>query len=158
MTNKEIIKGLQLIEDNLTEFDGVTDNGKDYVDVHEVLFNAIETLKNQDLTKNNQVSNQGDLISREALKKAFEDCTGECACCIHNTNDFDYCGLIDKAPTIERPTAEWITHENSERINYIGEGIYINGYECSNPYCCMVETRRTNYCPNCGAGMKGVRK
>lgn len=41
------------------------------------------------------------LIDADALKKAFEDCTGECSCCIHNTNDFNYCGLIDNAPTVE---------------------------------------------------------
>lgn len=48
---------------------------------------------------------QGDLISREWIKDAFEDCTGECACCVHNTNDFKYCGLIDNAPTV--PQAEF---------------------------------------------------
>lgn len=42
----------------------------------------------------------GNLISREALKEAFEDCTGECACCVHNTNHFKYCGLIDDAPAV----------------------------------------------------------
>ena len=58
-----------------------------------------------------------DLISREALKKAFEDCAGECACCIHNTNDFNYCGLIDNAPTISpfKVIGDFIESTNEEK-------------------------------------------
>ena len=44
MTNKEIIDGLNLLENNLTEFDELTENGTDYIDVHEVIFEAIEAL------------------------------------------------------------------------------------------------------------------
>lgn len=58
--------------------------------------NVIETIKSISIIE----KPQGDLISREALKEAFEDCTGECACCVHNTNDFEYCGLIDDAPAV----------------------------------------------------------
>lgn len=45
MTAKEIIDGLNLLENNLTEFDEVTDNGTDYIDVHEVIFEAVRALE-----------------------------------------------------------------------------------------------------------------
>lgn len=45
------------------------------------------------------------LIDADAFKKTFfEDCAGECAICIHNINHFEYCDLIDNAPTVEIPT------------------------------------------------------
>lgn len=107
----------------------------------------------------------GDMISREALKKAFEDCTGDCACCVHNTNDFEYCGLIDNAPTVEpfeiigaicnevcgisRPQSEW------------GEPFERSGktyHQCS---CCHISIELIlfdNFCPNCGADMRGSKE
>lgn len=79
------------------------------------------------------------LIDADALKKAFEDCTCDCACCIHNTNDFEYCGLIDDAPTVERPKGEW-------KLDSVG--VY-----CSE--CKLHPDYSTNFCPFCGADMRG---
>lgn len=119
-----------------------------------------------------------DLISREALKEAFEDCTGDCACCIHNTNDFKYCGLIDNAQAVEpdcltckqyedgyvygfnigynkaksefkRPQGKWKEYKlrNDIVVEY--------AFKCSN---CKEDSGLfypTDFCPNCGADMRG---
>lgn len=85
----------------------------------------------------------GDLISRSALKKAFEDCTGDCACCIHNTNDFEYCGLIDNAPIVECEWGKWIISE-IQCPNCLG-------YFQTNCF----SSEELKKCPNCGATMKG---
>jgi hypothetical protein len=50
MTAEDVIKGLELIENNLTEFDELFDKSRnggfgEWVDVHEVLTTAIELLK-----------------------------------------------------------------------------------------------------------------
>ena len=65
---------------------------------------------------------------------------------------------IVNAPTIEeRPTGEWEKSNFTYEIDALalGEGVRLQVYTCSNPYCCMSVTRRTAYCPNCGAKMKG---
>lgn len=109
-----------------------------------------------------------DLISREALIKAFEDCTGDCACCVHNTNDFKYCGLIDDAQAVPLPN-EQIAWEQGYEAGLAqgkhgrpqGEWIPQGGgfswvFKCS---CCgWVDgypfNKRHKYCPNCGADMR----
>lgn len=50
-----------------------------------------------------------DLISSKNLIELFEDCAGECACCIHNTNDFKYCGLLDEVPQTDK--GSWLTKD-----------------------------------------------
>jgi len=95
-----------------------------------------------------------DLISREALKKAIEE--------------YKYCGfydklieIIDNAPTVD-------TTEQEE--NAYNEG-YAHGLETKRPQeewlkygdhawkcskCnCSVYVRTRNFCPDCGAKMKG---
>lgn len=88
-----------------------------------------------------------DLISRKALKKAFEDCTGECACCVHNTNDFEYCGLIDNAPTVSPNQGKWIDH--TKDFGYVECPI------CGHKTYCKDNIDELHYCWNCGARMKG---
>ncbi len=113
-----------------------------------------------------------DLISREALKKAFEDCAGECACCVHNTNDFEYCGLIDNAPTVEPEITEkqailllinngWlVNHDKELREKWErphGEWLFVDNdwgtFQCDQ--CKKHSSINYNYCPNCGADMRG---
>ena len=87
-----------------------------------------------------------DLISREALKKALKK--------------YKYCGfydkvieIIDNAPTVEeRPQGEWYRTGQS----FINPNKFRN-YGCS---VCRYELdehirEKPNFCPNCGAKMKG---
>lgn len=85
MTNKEVIEQLKWVKKRICD---ITYSPESF----EALNLAIKKFEER---------TQGDLISREALKEAFEDCSGECACCVHNTNDFEYCGLIDDAPSVK---------------------------------------------------------
>lgn len=49
----------------------------------------------------------------------------------------------------ERKTGQWIEHENADII----EGYYVSMYECS---CCHTwKNDDSNYCPDCGADMRG---
>ena len=107
--------------------------------------------------------NKGDLISREALKKAIYEWR------YHGYYD-KLIEVIDNAPTVEqkyyerviaqinpvieaRPPGEWIEH--TERITL---DTY---YECSNckePWTTIEGTpwqNMMNFCPNCGAKMRG---
>ena len=113
--------------------------------------------------------NKGDLISREALKKAFAllmwkehnpyDAVKVCDI-VNQTLDF-----IDNAPTVplpdfkegykqaiidgktnfSRPQGEWQVNDN------LGECIY---YTCSN--CGEISCCKGNFCPDCGADMRGA--
>ena len=105
-----------------------------------------------------------DLISREDLKKRFEE--------LHLHTDL--IELIDNAPTVEytfedafqkticeqrlycpeRPQGEWI--ENKEHA-YLSNG---DCKEWTNFYCSVCDAPANtpyNFCPNCGADMRGVK-
>ena len=76
-----------------------------------------------------------DLISRSALKEAFKK-----KCCCEISLD-----LIDNAPTVERPHGKWLP-------NYISQ--FTNpGRSCS--LCNKTVEFSENFCPNCGADMRG---
>ena len=49
----------------------------------------------------------------------------------------------------EHPKGKWIEHEWAEEV----EGWLISNYECSE--CHNWERSTSNFCPNCGASMKG---
>ena len=55
---------------------------------------------------------------------------------------------IDALPSAEKQ-GKWIEHEWAEEY----DRILISNYECSE--CKSWEREKTNYCPNCGARMKG---
>ena len=128
------------------------------------LFNLAKALKN-----GTPISNEGDLISREALKKEID--TGGC----NDYDKYDFIEAIDNAPTVavnckdcdgyeagysaglkdeERPQGEW-NEWTDERWG--GTTIYC-------PYCkenALKEYRdgllrqvKSNFCPNCGARME----
>ena len=122
---------------------------------------------------------QGDLISREALKKAIND-NG----CRHS-HYFDVFDVIDDAPPVEtytkddmtreylkgynackdmneRPQGEWIPCTKSgmpltEQGRLSGEKWY--GFKCSNPKCNYIykgnALTESPFCQKCGADMKG---
>ena len=75
------------------------------------------------------------------------------------SEDFD--GLIVNRQKVEsmlkalppaqskRKTGYWIEHENADIV----EGYYVPMYECS---CCHIwKNDNSNYCPDCGADMRG---
>lgn len=55
---------------------------------------------------------------------------------------------IDSAKTIARPQAEWICKTKSTFPQYQPDE-----FECSS--CKQVSTQKYNFCPYCGAGMRG---
>lgn len=92
--------------------------------------------------------NKGDLISRSALKKQFSnECLHNCYYCKLAKWDKEgscyNCGLIDNAPTVERPQGEWIHKEFDPFLKEYGQ--------CSN---CLQRERVGNFCRNCGADMR----
>ena len=122
----------------------------------------------------------GDCISRSDLVQAFkEECCGNCHLCERFAvfeNGIHHCGLIDNAQTVDlwqmrqeatenalkkaevlygRPKGEWKTVEGYDGDEY---------YECSNCGELWVLSAGTpkdnnmNFCPKCGADMKGGTK
>jgi len=116
-----------------------------------------------------------DLISREALKKEIEQYQIQWnKNCDIDIAKWNCCGtilaIIDNAPTVEersyemgyqdgcedglqgiRPQGEWIFQKANEEQT--------DGYECSNCKACF-HTKvpyfsEFNFCPNCGADMRG---
>lgn len=103
---------------------------------------------------------QGGLISREALKKAIEEVQYTQEFCIeraidHSINMQMLRMVIDDAPTVDaivntievRPQGEWII-----------DGHHIRCNRC-NEYTCDTDREGNkipdNFCPNCGADMRG---
>ena len=101
-----------------------------------------------------------DIISRSALKEDF-DCVG--------FNDYDDYNralrIIDNAPSVEvgyltncancervekirakRPQGEWISQDYDD--------LKISDYRCNQ--CGHYQDDITNFCPNCGADMRGA--
>lgn len=83
---------------------------------------------------------KGDLISREALKKAIKD-NGY-------SHYFEIFEIIDNAQAI--PQGEWARHDEWRGGEYIG-GFYHVNCPCKDGYYSKWET---NFCPNCGLPMK----
>ena len=97
-----------------------------------------------------------DLISREALKKQFEE--------LHLHPDL--IELIDNAPTVNYPfyqEAYQTGYEEGKNARLQGEWICVtkstfpqyqpDEYKC--PFCNVIVHRKTNYCEYCGASMQG---
>ena len=82
----------------------------------------------------------GDLISRDALRKAFHYRIK-----FFNKSDWDKAMLIiDTIPAAEeRPQGEWIMNKTSARGR---------NYTCTN--CKKVSRNKFDFCPNCGADMR----
>lgn len=82
-----------------------------------------------------------DLISRSALKKAFEDTV-----CIEPMPYAFVKQIIDNAPTVEkRPKGAW------EMGGFCFSAM---SYKC--PFCKSKTLERTKFCPMCGADMREV--
>jgi len=107
-------------------------NGEDYrYDIHTAIAQGIP------------YEPKGDLISREALKKAITDATYNFEQIPIRVDKVQE--IIDNAPTIERPHGKWIMVKNSDGN--------LKCYECSN--CGKHQGHISNYCEDCGADMRG---
>lgn len=118
------------------------------------------------------------LIDATMLEEAFaKECTTECPICSYYISDSEvdvecHCGLINNAPTVSfMISPDYVTelqNLNKELIKQIEElerptgkwkfceGVTTQGYlKCS--ICEYADFRKAhfNYCPNCGAKMKG---
>ena len=121
---------------------------------------------------------KGDLISREALKKAIND-NGY-------SHYFEIFAIIDNAPTVEptfkpiaeikldkeqlqeivdkakvevmasveRPQGKWIKQYGKSYELITNEGVFV-GELTKCPKCQYDKARGSNFCPNCGADMRG---
>ena len=103
------------------------------------------------------------LIDADALKKTVEDFPN----CYNGWSDtYDKAfiiGAIEEAPTIDAVSVvhgEWIKHKERTEINGKFIDFFPAEYECSN--CGLreahyfINSKPHNYCPNCGAQMKGA--
>lgn len=144
MTNKEAIETLkQLILQGTDER-----LKKDY----EAIDVAIKALKEE--------RPQGNLISRDALKKEVERIF-----CVGSYHKDRIIGLIDNAPSVEYPfyaEAYQTGYEEGKNARKHGEWIcktkstfpqyQPDEYKC--PFCNVIVHRKTNYCEYCGADMR----
>lgn len=106
---------------------------------------------------------QGDLISRDALKKDI-DFQHICECCHDNGNVCDICPVaeiekkIDEASTVEQNWKFYYDHgyKQAERDLKRPQGEWEE--DSGNIACSHCHTiwlyRRTEFCPNCGADMR----
>lgn len=91
------------------------------------------------------------------LELSITQCVGECENC-KSALEYGGCGLIDEAPTIEvRPKGEWKCFIGSAYygVDEDNEPIWKERkiYHC--PFCNRRTVIKENFCPNCGADMRG---
>ena len=98
------------------------------------------------------------LIDANALKEQIDYYIKEAGWSEHDNRVLGWCKeFIDNAPTVEaRPQGEWINSGvdiSGHRLNRcsICNGVYQMSYVGDS-------ITRWNYCPNCGADMKGGRE
>ena len=74
----------------------------------------------------------------------------DCSKCETYWNCQGQCDEIPQIARADRPQGKWIEHKNAEEIC----GTLISNYECS--LCHEWQTLISNFCPSCGAKMKGA--
>ena len=103
----------------------------------------IGSLKNMPSAQPEKVCIANITLSEEQLREAVEKAKNEVVRV-----------LLDERPTADvrkNVRGEWIEHKRAEEV----EGYLISNYECS---CCHTWERiNSDYCPNCGADMRGER-
>ena len=149
MTREEIIEGLKLLEDNMVYFDELLNDKGEYIDVHELLFEAIKALE-QEPKETWSIKDVATTFERHGLmteQESCEDCISRAEAlknlALTNGKD-DVYRMIRELPSIQpKPkTGHWIDHQD-------GRWIYVQCSECG-----TVHDTQTNYCPNCGAKME----
>lgn len=90
-----------------------------------------------------------DLISRKALKREFG-----------YTDEWykgrTVCAIIDNAPTVEQPKGKWISHYDYCSKHGVLPSSLIAFWWCEQ--CEQAVEQPTNFCPNCGADMRGEKE
>ena len=126
----------------------ITFDGKTTEEIRAEIINNFRSAGIELQASEQEEQTKGDLISREALKKyarvVFDKDLGRLRV-VDVSN-------IDNAPTVvnemlksERPKGKWITRTEDNGVNY--------RFYCS---CCNREVLLiTEFCPNCGADMRG---
>ena len=89
------------------------------------------------------------LIDAEALKNTAKIKLGDDITSITILKLFRE--IIDNAPTVEpeRTRGEWIYQLNHTHLDNVRK------YHCSTNKCGWQQNYKSNFCPNCGADMKG---
>ena len=95
------------------------------------------------------------LISYSELVKSFDDCCGECGCCIHNLPDHSerntHCVILNSLKAVEPVHSSWCyrSYRSDARITVSGEVV------CRKCHALFfrVKGHWFKYCPNCGANM-----
>lgn len=156
MTREEITEGLRLLEDNMVYFDELLNDKGEYIDVHELLFEAIEVLEQEPCE---------DCISRKSLKHKlqehhdfFVNAYGGFSNLPQNdksrVDEITNCiAMVVNEPSIQpKPkTGHWI-----EKDGFDGD-TYYDCSECGESWTTIDGTPWNNgmkYCPNCGAKME----
>ena len=84
------------------------------------------------------------------FKQSLCDCdNGFCAKYKGIGTEKDFFKAIE---ALSERTGEWVVHEWAEEC----DGLLISNYECTN--CHSWERNNTDFCPNCGADMRGNKE
>lgn len=67
---------------------------------------------------------------------------------------------IKRLPSADRPQGEWIVHKERTGVNDGFIDFFPTEYECSNcglkQSMYFINSKPSNFCPNCGADMRGT--
>ena len=175
MTREEIIEGLKLLEDNMVHFDELQNDKGEWIDVHELLYEAIQALSQEPcddaisrILKRmwNCRGKHTTSIDKVAMEQIIRDELSvtqkpiECddaisreAVCEIISDIRDYISVEGYWAILERlKKLPSVTQKSGKWIRYKDNCLY---NQCS--YCGASHCREDNFCPNCGACMKDGR-
>ena len=156
MTREEAIRWLISVKEEVDEYEStmiyISDKEADALGM------AIEALQAD------RPKPTGDLISRaDAIALAKEPITPTGDATFDNAREWEREGFVDELmelPSADRPTGEWIFEKTDEY-----KRTYCSVCGASAPFICISEDiygrrlhgrrRKTKFCPNCGADMRG---
>ena len=162
MTREEIVEGLKLLEDNMVHFDELQNDKGEWIDVHELLFEAIQALSQEPTEKPMTVDEMereyekskalfhkivecDDAISREYLFKVLDDFCGHDRTATITLDTL--ADLVYELPSVTQKSGKWRRVSIEKYIQHA-----MAYYECSE--CGGQTIGEPKYCPNCGAKME----
>lgn len=93
-------------------------------------------------------------IEREALWRAMQSIIEDPTCPLHiAATVYQYITEAPAADVVERKRGEWVWKTESKLDEHTGE--YWGEEYCSCPFCGKDSDWEHNFCPNCGADMRG---